>query len=300
MLVPESTKALMTYLYNSVDEDTMNVHSWVETGSIDAHVMHADDQNPDFNISTPTAVCSVKGTDFSVVYHGDDTKSIITVSDGVVRIVPEFNTANSLLLNPWNKVTVSDNTFGEITPITLSRIEIFPDTATVYANRKTIFSCIGFTDEGDRVSLTVTWASAGGSFDNSSGLFHAGISPGEYTVTATEPVHGLTATGTVIIIGKPVGIPEISEMKTDETLSQNFPNPFHSSTTIQFFLNQDERVILKVFNHLGEEVALLVNESKPAGGHSVEFDGKNLESGLYFYKILSGANVSVRKMLLIR
>ncbi|RMG27822.1 MAG: T9SS C-terminal target domain-containing protein, partial [Methanobacteriota archaeon] len=83
-------------------------------------------------------------------------------------------------------------------------------------------------------------------------------------------------------------------------LAQNFPNPFNPATSIRFSLPQANHVSLKVYNIAGQEVATLVNEYKKAGTYEVSFDAKNLPSGTYFYKIVSGELSSVKKMLLIK
>ena len=83
-------------------------------------------------------------------------------------------------------------------------------------------------------------------------------------------------------------------------LSQNYPNPFNPSTRIQYSVNSTQKIVLKVFDLLGGEVATLVNEQKPAGKYEVEFIGSNLPSGVYFYKLQAGSFVETEKMVLIK
>ena len=83
-------------------------------------------------------------------------------------------------------------------------------------------------------------------------------------------------------------------------LSQNFPNPFNPSTTIEYQLPQAEFVSLKVFDVLGNEIVTLVNEEKSAGSYEVEFKAENLPSGTYFYKFQAGNFFETKKMLLIK
>ncbi|MFQ5606236.1 MAG: T9SS type A sorting domain-containing protein [bacterium] len=83
-------------------------------------------------------------------------------------------------------------------------------------------------------------------------------------------------------------------------LHQNYPNPFNPSTTVRFSLPRRERVILKVFDILGREVATLVDEELPSGEHSVVFDAKNLSSGVYFYQLTAGQSSQIRKALLMK
>ena len=84
------------------------------------------------------------------------------------------------------------------------------------------------------------------------------------------------------------------------TLYQNYPNPFNPSTTITFTIAQKEFVTMKIYDVVGNEVAVLLNEEKPAGSHTVEFDASKLASGTYFYKLQAGNNIETQKMLLLR
>ncbi len=83
-------------------------------------------------------------------------------------------------------------------------------------------------------------------------------------------------------------------------LNQNYPNPFNPSTTIQYSIPSSQKVALKVYNMLGREVATLVNKKQSAGKHSVQFDAKDLSSGVYFYRINTENRQKVRKMLLVK
>jgi hypothetical protein len=83
-------------------------------------------------------------------------------------------------------------------------------------------------------------------------------------------------------------------------LDQNWPNPFNPATTISFQLPAAAGVSLKVYDLTGREVATLVDEVKPAGIHSVTFDGSGLASGTYVYRIQAGNYVATRKLVLVK
>jgi len=88
----------------------------------------------------------------------------------------------------------------------------------------------------------------------------------------------------------------------DYALSQNYPNPFNAQTVIKYELPKTGKVLLKIYNTLGQEVRTLVDEEKQAGYHSINWDGRNDEgsrvsSGIYIYRIQTGDFVKAKKML---
>jgi hypothetical protein len=83
-------------------------------------------------------------------------------------------------------------------------------------------------------------------------------------------------------------------------LYQNYPNPFNPSTTIKYELPKSSDVRLSVYDILGREVSVLVNERREAGVHEVKFEGSNLASGVYFYRLQAGTYMETRKLLLVR
>jgi hypothetical protein len=83
-------------------------------------------------------------------------------------------------------------------------------------------------------------------------------------------------------------------------LSQNYPNPFNPATKIDYTVAQAGSVSIKVYNELGQEVATLLNETLAPGSYQVTFDGKDLASGVYIYKMTAGSYVESKKMLLMK
>ncbi|NUO81262.1 T9SS type A sorting domain-containing protein [candidate division KSB1 bacterium] len=106
-------------------------------------------------------------------------------------------------------------------------------------------------------------------------------------------------TGTVAVAERNEDLPR------EFSLSQNYPNPFNPTTSIVYTLPQSAHVELKVFNALGHEVLVLVNEKKPAGSHALVVDASKLESGVYLYRLraqsrLSGTFVATRKFVVMK
>jgi len=97
-----------------------------------------------------------------------------------------------------------------------------------------------------------------------------------------------------------VGIEDEYFITHNFKLYQNYPNPFNPITTIEYELKEYALVNLKVYDLLGNEVAVIVNEEKYAGRYSTKFDAQGLSSGVYFYKLTIGGNTQVRKMILLR
>ncbi len=88
-------------------------------------------------------------------------------------------------------------------------------------------------------------------------------------------------------------------------LGQNYPNPFNPVTKIKFeipsIVNGELSIVnLKVFDLLGREVVTLVNEKLSAGNFEVEFDGSNLSSGIYFYRLEAGNFSETKRMILLK
>jgi polyhydroxybutyrate depolymerase len=84
------------------------------------------------------------------------------------------------------------------------------------------------------------------------------------------------------------------------SLKQNYPNLFDAATTISFFAPYREKVTLKVFDLLGNEVAILLNKEVSAGEHRVIFESKNLPAGVYLYRLQAGKSVDAKKLVILR
>ncbi|MBI9069983.1 MAG: T9SS type A sorting domain-containing protein [Melioribacteraceae bacterium] len=95
-------------------------------------------------------------------------------------------------------------------------------------------------------------------------------------------------------------VEEVNQIPARFNLEQNYPNPFNPTTVVEFSLMDAGMTNIKVYNALGEEITTLINEMKNAGTYRVNFNAMNLPSGVYFYKLQSGANTQVKKMMLIK
>jgi hypothetical protein len=92
-----------------------------------------------------------------------------------------------------------------------------------------------------------------------------------------------------------------SRIPSEYLLRQNYPNPFNPATQMSYGLPRPAHVAITIINTLGQEVARLIDEEQEAGMHTVQFDGSNLTSGVYFYKLTAGSSFTeVKKMLLMK
>jgi len=168
-------------------------------------------------------------------------------------------------------------------------------------------------------SLTITvgdivkWTNISGTHnvranDNSFYFGPAAPAPWEFTHTFTtvgdfpyycEPHLSMGMTGTVIV-QNPVGVQDEEIIADHFKLEQNFPNPFNPSTRINYSVPNESFIDIKVYDILGNEVALLVNEEKQAGNYQVNFDASNLSGGVYFCQMQSANFIETKKMILIK
>ena len=144
--------------------------------------------------------------------------------------------------------------------------------------------------------------------DNSFYSGPAEPAPWEFTHTFTsqgdfpyycEPHQSMGMTGT-IIVQNPSAVNDDEVVANHFELDQNYPNPFNPSTRINYTVPTSSFINLKVYDILGNEVAVLVNEEKPAGNYEINFDASRLTGGVYFYQLTSNSFVDTKKMILLK
>jgi len=109
---------------------------------------------------------------------------------------------------------------------------------------------------------------------------------------------------TLFKYGLLTGVEKQPTQPTEFKLEQNYPNPFNPSTSIQYAIGSRQFVQLKLFDVLGNEIATLVNEEKPAGSYEVKFTPassiRNPATGIYFYQLKAGNYIQTKKMILLK
>jgi len=192
--------------------------------------------------------------------------------------------------------------------------ELWATTRSIVVNKDAVFKVDLSTGDTTMVGNTglgkLTNAIA---FDEGSNLY--GIIGAENDVADFISIDPSTGSGTIIgsvgfksILGLAFSESGITAVEDDVNginpseyaLRQNFPNPFNPSTKINFVLPEKSFVDLRVYNILGKEVETLVLDEKPAGYHEVQFDARDLPSGVYLYKIKAGKFSETKKMILVK
>jgi plastocyanin len=152
--------------------------------------------------------------------------------------------------------------------------------------------------------------------DNSFTSGAPAMAPWEFTHTFTtvglhpyycEPHGGPGGSGMagVVVVQNPVSVDDDKLVADKFELMQNFSNPFNPSTKIEYRISDQSFVTLKIYNILGDEIATLADEYKPAGRYEVEFNlaqvsRPEISSGVYFYQLQSGSFIETKKMVLLR
>lgn len=124
--------------------------------------------------------------------------------------------------------------------------------------------------------------------------------------TGQNFIPGKIETGVALISERPNK--EIKQEIADNTTepgesyfkTKNYPNPFNPNTTINYTLRNATHVNITVYDRLGREVAVLVDENQSEGDYHIEFNGSNLPSGVYFYRIKTPEKIEVKKMVLAK
>lgn len=128
----------------------------------------------------------------------------------------------------------------------------------------------------------------------------------DYNTTYYWRTQGLTVSGAgpwgaVFSLRTPVGTStEDTAVPTEFALADNYPNPFNPTTTIEYRLPVAEHVTLTVFDMLGREIHVLVDQTQTAGTHTHSFDAVDLPSGMYLYRLQAGRFVATKQMLLVK
>lgn len=257
--------------------------------------------------------CAVRGTSsqsgfVKVVRIGDGNSPYLQIVVPDTPIGKDPIDSLQTLFDSWKQ-----DLYTVVDPF-LSQISVDPDTlpANGTSEATILISPKNNSDTLLASGLTVLLSNTGvGTLgpvtDLGNGIYEATITAPVAISADTISANVVSGTDTVSIFQKaiviydnPVSVNEKPISPNEFYLYQNSPNPFNPSTKIKFQLSEIGYVSLKVFDVLGNEVAVLVTEEKLSGKYDIEFDASQIPSGVYFYTLQSGSRSVTRKMILLK
>ena len=252
--------------------------------------------------------------------------SLLIQSDGKIVLGGSANNGNDydFTLVRYNQDGGLDSTFGNGGMVTtpIGTLDDEANSISIQSDGKIVAA--GYTDNGNTGSnydFAIARYNTNGSLDNTFGTNGKVITPiGISSDVANSVViqndgkivaAGYSANGTDYGVftlvryngdqSTDVNTKNINEISLSYRIEQNYPNPFNPSTKIKFVIPKSSFVNLKVYDILGNEVATLINEEKPAGSYEVNFNASGFSSGIYFYRLRAGNNYSItQKMVLLK
>ena len=295
------------YEYEETDTTEVREYLWTFQGTYEKRYRRRYQYSPSPNSSTATGLRSNVSLSINTATGHSDTLRIGTgVPPGTGSWI-----SGSATVSLIEKVSISLNELlhgnvGELI-ITLEHAGVI-DTIVAQAPGGADFAYTRFSDLADGI-LDTAGAPYSGSFKPYMPLAaFNGLDPdGEWILTVRDMVSG-GSTGVLnawsldvtFVTQGATDVPASDELPKGMELDQNYPNPFNPATVVSYTLGQASHVRLAVYDLLGSEVAVLVNETKTPGRYNVTFEAGELASGVYLYRLLVGDHVQTRKMVLIR
>jgi hypothetical protein len=214
--------------------------------------------------------------------------SFLTALDTTAPVSPPLNVTKTDLGGGQIKVTWNPNQEGDVAGYHIYYGGFNGYSFNHVIDAGNVSSCtISGVSLSDAIGVTAYDKSFSAANENASTIVNDNMTNGNESWFT----YASTATG---ITGK------VNPLPFEYQLSQNYPNPFNPNTKINYSIAKEGNVSLTVYNAIGSKVAILVNEFKPAGSHSVQFNGSNLASGVYLYRLESGNYSAAKKFILMK
>lgn len=268
------------YKSNTFTQASICTNGWLVLGSTTNNAY-----NNDIATTDPTLVNMITG-------FWDDLN---TNNGGNIQYTTQGSAPNRIFIAQWADVHFFSGT-GTVT----YQIKLYEAPSAVDGEVEIIYgTAVNNPSASGSVGINVT---PGGSGNFTSITPGSSCSNTTYSTTsANNSVTYAFASGTHYIFCNPVGV-QHKENTVPEvySLSQNYPNPFNPVTVIKYALPKTSQVKLVVYDLTGKEVMTLVNGMKQAGNYEAKFDGSNIASGVYFYKLEAGDFTDVKKMVLVK
>lgn len=218
------------------------------------------------------------------IYTTDETSS----PAGVLKVWDKQNLNNVTLVTTWQP--------SNITNSIVHNVEIYGSLAVI-AHYTAGIRVLNISNP--TAPQEIAWYDT---YPSTDGNFYAGCW-GVYMFPASKKIIGSDMSGGLFVIkvnSKTIGILEEGSTAKLYSLQQNYPNPFNPATTIEYSLPKSEYVTIKIFDELGREAGIIVDEFKRGGNHKVSYDAGRLSSGIYFYSIQAGNYKETKRMTLIK
>jgi hypothetical protein len=213
--------------------------------------------------------------------------SYLTALDTAAPVSPPVNVTKTDLGGGQIKIAWNKNQEGDIAGYRIYwGYNGYSFTNTIDVGNDTTFTLSNMT-LSKSIGVTAYDKNFNAANDNASTIVNDNMTNGnESWFTLAAALTGITGGG--------------NNLPREYQLSQNYPNPFNPVTTINYSVAKEGHVCLSVYNAVGSKVATIVNGNKPVGNYSVQFNGNNLASGIYFYRLESGNYSAAKKLILLK
>ncbi len=273
------------HIFAGVFRSTDNGNNWTHLNGLQSgpnSIVIAENGN--IYVGTPLGV-------FKSVDNGD---SWLEKSNGITNTYCQSILINSdgyIFAGTWGGIFISTNE-GESweernSGLTSTNIRALAINSNGYIFAGTAGGVFVSTDAGN------SWEELNSGLTNLD-IYALAITPNGYVFA------GSWGDGVFRSINSTTSVRDQDQAPSSFSLSQNYPNPFNPITKIQFTISDFGYTTFKVFDVLGREVATLVNEEKQPGVYETEFDGSQLSSGIYFYKLQTENYSSIKKMIYLK
>ena len=263
------------------------------------------DENPNDNIWGNARM--LQGLDEDIYKMDIYTRDISLSTTHKSRFSNYFSTAGPIIIDTFS-LEISEDTLVTLKNFRLKNVGADRTVENVKAELKTSDSIVtkiikNIVSFGD--------IAPGSSSNNVSSAFQFFISSSanvdsivfELEISSNGIVYWMVASNDTVTMEDSVTVDikdKFDYQPNEFALEQNYPNPFNPTTTINYSVPRTAVVTLKVYDILGREISTLVNEEKPAGNYSVNFNASNLSSDIYFYRMQAGTFVETKKLTLLK
>ncbi|MBN2763384.1 MAG: T9SS type A sorting domain-containing protein [Bacteroidales bacterium] len=238
------------------------------------------------------------------IYYLEPNSNLLSVFNGATNQqldLPFGQTSIDLYTRSGENFLIaytSDNKWVSYSAITGTTSEFIADRRTLFHGDKRI--CVSVKSSGILTYNAISDAFIYLILTDAQGYVR-GVSAGDRTALLMTSTGYLFAFDPYRDIGTSIeNIAQDTDLTSVFRLDQNYPNPFHSVTSIKFFLSVPEHVRIEIYNAQGYKIRTLIDKKLVVGQHVIDFDSEDLSGGIYFYKLTAGSFKQSKKMILLK